>query len=97
MGCLPVVAPGYFPANAVVGTNTSGVWLEVMGLVNDLLGLGYLARRTPALVRHLRSLKVPAPGTYVPATILRPALMLSQSAKSFNEALAKPADRRVAA
>ena len=95
MGCLPLVAPGYFPSNEMVGANTSGIWLQVMGAVNALLGLTHLSRQAPAAWRRMRALRLPAAGTYVPAAILRPAL--ARSVRNLGPKFPAPANRRVAA
>lgn len=55
LNLLPAVAPSLFPPSSVYGTNTSALWLGLMGWVNGLVGAGYIAHLqvNPVLVRAL--------------------------------------------
>jgi hypothetical protein len=44
MEVAPAAAPDFFPPGRLDGTNTSALWLQAMGWLNALIGLGYLAR-----------------------------------------------------
>jgi hypothetical protein len=44
MTLLPILFPGLFPPNASDGSSTSALWLEIMGLLNTLLGGVHLLR-----------------------------------------------------
>jgi hypothetical protein len=75
LNLLPLLAPGFFPANGLDGANTSALWLQLMGWVNGLIGIGYLFRLVvvPFGVQLLVWRPV-VPPVMQPAQILRPAM-----------------------
>jgi hypothetical protein len=95
MAFLPVLVPGYFIANAADGSNTSALWLGVMGLSQGFMGTFFIMRNEaiPLAVRlmtlRLPSFK-PAERSTVPGFLLRP-LQNSYMTGQSNE------DQRVAA
>ncbi len=74
---LPMIEPGYFVANAPDGSNTSALWLGVMGLLQGLMGTFFIFRNegVPLVVR-LMTLRLPTlrPAERRPAAgfVLRP-------------------------
>ena len=74
---LPVLAPGYFVANAPDGSNTSALWLGVMGFFQGVMGTFFILRNegVPLAVR-LMTLRLPtfrpAERSSVPNFVLRP-------------------------
>jgi hypothetical protein len=58
---LPVLAPGYFIANATDGSNTSALWLGIMGIFQGFMGTFFIFRNEamPLAVR-LMTLRLPA-------------------------------------
>ena len=62
---LPVLAPAYFAANALDGSNTSALWLGVMGLFQGSMGTFFILRNeaVPLAVR-LMTFRLP---TFKPA------------------------------
>jgi hypothetical protein len=44
MGMLPVLAPGWFPPAAIDGSSARALWLEFMGVLQLLVGGGFLLR-----------------------------------------------------
>ena len=74
---LPVLAPGYFIANATDGSSTSALWLGLMGLFQGSMGSFFILRNEaiPLAVRlmtlRLPSFK-PAERSTAPGFILRP-------------------------
>jgi hypothetical protein len=57
---LPAVAPAYFTASALDGSNSSALWLNVMGLLQGSLGTFFILRNetTPLIIR-LMTLRFP--------------------------------------
>lgn len=53
MWLLPLLAPGWFPPNAVDGSSTRALWSEFMGLLQFGMGMAFLIRDTalPAVRR----------------------------------------------
>lgn len=74
---LPVIAPAYFIANAPDGSNTSALWLGLMGLFQGSLGTFFILRNegVPLAVR-LMTLRLPtlrpADRRAIPSFVLRP-------------------------
>ena len=74
---LPVLAPGYFVSNAPDGSNTSALWLGVMGLFQGSMGTFFIFRNegVPLAVR-LMTLRLPtfkpAEQESAPGFVLRP-------------------------
>ena len=62
---LPALAPVYFPASAIDGSNTSALWLGFMGFLQSTLGAWFMLRNeaVPMAVR-LMTLRLP---TFKPA------------------------------
>jgi len=77
LNLLPMLAPAYFPPNSLDGSNTSALWLQLMGWVNGGLGAGCVARLQllPVIGQALAWRPAPLP-KFVPAEMLRPALSL---------------------
>lgn len=77
LNLLPLLAPAQFPPNSLDGSNTSALWLQLMGWVNGGLGAGYAARLQvlPAVAQVLAWRPVLPPEMH-PAQILRPAMDL---------------------
>jgi len=98
MSFLPAFLPAYFPATGLDGTNTSALWLEVMGAVNNLIGISLVARVVPAAVTRMLAwrMPVPAPRPVVAARVLRPVLQL-QPLPELYRGLKQKAGRRLAA
>ena len=104
MSFLPALLPAYFPATGPDGTNTSALWLEVMGGVNNLVGIGLVARGLPAILSRLLDWRLPAlpqrrPAVAVrvrpPARVLRPVFV--HPAVRLEQGLRARYRRRVAA
>jgi hypothetical protein len=55
MGLVPMVAPAWFPPSGMDGSSTRALWLELMGLVQTVLGGGRVTWHlaAPAIVRWL--------------------------------------------
>jgi hypothetical protein len=71
---LPVLMPAYFVAKAMDGSNTSGLWLGVMGLFQGSMGVGFIIRNEAApLAIRLMTLRLP---TFKPAERVSPAVIL---------------------
>ena len=74
---LPVLAPAYFVANAPDGSNTSALWLGLMGLFQGLMGTFFIFRNegVPFAVRVM-TLRIPtfrpAERRSAPGFVLRP-------------------------
>jgi hypothetical protein len=75
LNLLPLLAPAQFPPNSLDGSNTSALWLQLMGWVNGGLGAGYATRLQvlPAVVQLL-AWRPTLPPEMQPARILRPAM-----------------------
>lgn len=74
---LPVLAPTYFVANATDGSNTSALWLGLMGSLQSSLGTFFIFRNEGmALAVRLMTLRLPtlkpAERRSVPGFVLRP-------------------------
>ena len=71
---MPVLAPGYFIANAADGSSTSALWLGVMGLFQGSMGTFFIFRNEamPLAVR-LMTLRLPA---FKPAERAAPGFLL---------------------
>ena len=48
MAILPVIASAYFPGNSLDGSNTSALWLEVMGVFQGSMGTFFIFRNEAA-------------------------------------------------
>ena len=72
---LPLLAPVRFPPNSLDGSNTSALWLQLMGWVNGGLGAGYVAwlQVLPTVARVL-VWRPTLPPEMQPAQVLRPAM-----------------------
>lgn len=77
LNLLPLLAPAQFPPTSLDGSNTSALWLQLMGWVNGGLGAGYAARLQvlPAIAQVL-AWRPALPPEMQPAQMLRPAMDL---------------------
>jgi hypothetical protein len=79
MNFLPVLLPGCFPPTGVVGSNTSALWLEFMGMVQGTLGAFFgLRNEVMPWVIRLLTWRLPQPepgGQPAPGVILRPSAL----------------------
>ena len=48
MATVPVIASAYFPGNSLDGSNTSALWLEVMGMFQGSMGTFFIFRNEAA-------------------------------------------------
>ncbi len=100
MTFLPAFLPAYFPATGLDGTNASALWLEVMGAVNSLIGIGLVARVVPAAVSRMLAWRMPVPALrprpVVAVRVLRPALQRHPLPEIYR-GLEQKAGRRLAA
>ena len=71
---LPALAPVFFVVRAMDGSNTSELWLVVMGVLQGMMGVSFIIRNeaTPLAVR-LMTLRLP---TFKPSERVAPALIL---------------------
>jgi hypothetical protein len=77
LNLLPLLVPAYFPPNSLDGSNTSALWLQLMGWVNGGLGAGYAARlQVLPVVAQVLAWRPALRPEFVPAEILRPILSL---------------------
>lgn len=55
MGLLPQLAPTWFPPTGLDGSSARALWLELMGVVQTLLGGAHVLREmaVPAAIRWL--------------------------------------------
>jgi hypothetical protein len=86
LNLLPLLAPAQFPPNSLDGSNTSALWLQLMGWVNSGLGAGYVTRLEvlPA-VAQLLAWRPALPPEMQPAQILRPAMDLYEEIGSIGD------------
>ena len=75
LNLLPMLVPAFFPPSSLDGSNTSALWLQLMGWVNGGLGAGYVTRLQvlPAVAQAL-AWRPALPPEMQPAQILRPAM-----------------------
>ncbi len=91
MGLLPLLAPSWFPRTGIDGTSTRALWLEVMGVMQTLLGGGPLVWKiaVPALVRWLAYVPAPVssvPKPAAPVLVFEPPVTLAPAAAQLAEA-----------
>ena len=102
MTFLPALLPAYFPPTGLDGTNTSALWLEVMGVVNNLVGTVLIAGSIPAAVARMLAWRMPVRAETrpvlmpVPARFLRPVRAQSTPDLLYSGLSAK-AEHRLAA
>lgn len=79
---VPILLPDYFAANAADGSNTSALWLAVMGIFQGSMSCFYIVRNeaVPLAVR-LMMLRLPTFKSM--GRRISPALMLRPAANSY--------------
>jgi hypothetical protein len=90
---LPALLPAYFPPNARLGSNTSALWLELMGVVNNVVGVGLVTSMASGLLAGWlvsRPVKTPSVAP-APGRMLWPAL------EGYAHPAVEEAHRRIAA
>ncbi len=102
MTFLPALLPAYFPPTGLDGANTSALWLEVMGVVNNLVGTVLIAGSIPAAVARMLAWRMPLrvearPVMPVPARLLRPAALVQSAPDLIYRGLTAKTERRLAA
>lgn len=63
MWTLPLVAPSLFPPTAIDGSSTRAIWLQLMGLVQTVIGLSYLVSCYAHALRSTATNPVPRGAT----------------------------------
>src|SRR6185436_3700304 len=99
MWLLPTLAPQLFPPNAIDGSSTRALWVQLMALVQGSLGVTFLLRDSAlsAVARWLATKSAPPPlwrNAPVPSGAVPVAINRSTPAAAWSEQRALLAGRR---